>query len=174
MTADMPDATVPAPPELPVGRFNGREAFQQLVRDALATAAREGWREMILSDANFHDWPLGERAVIESLEEWARSGRRMTLLARSYDEVIRRHARLVRWRGTWDHILTCRVSPMADALDIPSAIWSPGWVLHRLDPDRCVGVTDTEPARRVFLHEVLVEWVRSKSSPGFASTTLGL
>lgn len=159
---------------LPEGRFNGREAFQQLVRDALATAAREGWREIILSDANFHDWPLGERAVVESLQEWAHSGRRMTLLACTYDEVIRRHARLVRWRGTWDHILNCRVSPAADPLDIPSALWSPGWVMQRLDPERCSGVAGSEPERRVLLRETLNEWVRSKSAPGFPSTTLGL
>jgi hypothetical protein len=51
-------------PELPQGRFEGRDAFRQNVRDALACAAREGWRELILSDADFHDWPLGERAVV--------------------------------------------------------------------------------------------------------------
>lgn len=174
----MTDATAgsagDAVPPLPQGRFHGREAFQQLVRDALATAAREGWRELVLSDADFHDWPLGERAVVESLQAWARSGRRMTLLARSYGEVQRRHARLVRWRTTWDHILTCRVAPGADPLDIPSAIWSPQWVLQRMDPERCVGVTGTEPERRVLLQELLAEWVRSKSAPGFPSTTLGL
>ncbi|MCZ2407700.1 MAG: hypothetical protein BGO74_12030 [Burkholderiales bacterium 68-12] len=174
----MTDATAgsagDAVPPLPQGRFHGREAFQQLVRDALATAAREGWRELVLSDADFHDWPLGERAVVESLQAWARSGRRMTLLARNYGEVQRRHARLVRWRTTWDHILTCRVAPGADPLDIPSAIWSPQWVLQRMDPERCVGVTGTEPERRVLLQELLAEWVRSKSAPGFPSTTLGL
>ena len=170
----------PQPPQsnavqtLPEGRFSGREAFQQLVRDALATAAREGWRELILSDADFHDWPLGERAVIESLQQWAHSGRRLTFLARSYNEVIRRHARLVRWRTTWDHILTCRACPAADPLDVPSVIWSPNWVLQRLDMDRCTGVSGSEPARRVMLQEVLAEWMRSKSTPGFPSTTLGL
>ena len=46
------------------GRFSGRTEFQQLVRDALAAAAREGWPELILSDANFADWPLGERAMV--------------------------------------------------------------------------------------------------------------
>ena len=56
-----------APAHLPSRRFEGREDFRQLVRDALATAAREGWRELILSDASFEDWPLGERAVAESL-----------------------------------------------------------------------------------------------------------
>ncbi len=54
---------------MPSGRFEGREAFQKLVRDALACAAQEGWRELIVSDANFHDWPLGERAVVESLQQ---------------------------------------------------------------------------------------------------------
>ena len=70
-TLPPPDPAAP----LPEGRFSGREAFQQLVRDAFASAAREGWAEIILSDAYFHDWPLGERAVIESLNAWARRGR---------------------------------------------------------------------------------------------------
>jgi hypothetical protein len=177
MTEVVPsDGAAPQPPtgELPAGRFTGREVFQQMVRDAFATAAREGWREIFISDANFHDWPLGERAVIESLQAWAQGGRRFTMLARTYDDVIRRHARFVRWRGTWDHIITCRRSGSADPLDIPSALWSPAWVLHRLDPERCVGVTGVEPDRRVLLHETLQEWVRSKSAPGFPSTTLGL
>lgn len=169
-----PAAVAPSLPGLPSGRFSGREAFTQLVRDGLAAAAREGWSEIVLSDANFHDWPLGELAVIESLQQWARGGRRFTMLACTYDEVMRRHARFVRWRGTWDHIITCRRSPEADPLDLPSALWSPAWVLHRIDPLRCVGVSGTEPERRVLLRESLNEWLRGKSSPGFPSTTLGL
>ena len=78
----------PAAPALPHGRFEGREAFRQRVRDALACAAREGWREIVLSDADFHDWPLGERAVIESLNDWARSGRKLVMLAKTYDELM--------------------------------------------------------------------------------------
>lgn len=161
-------------PPLPEGRFSGREDFAQLIREALLTAAEEGWPELILSDANFHDWPLGERAVIDALQAWARRGRRFTMLACHYDEVIRRHARFVQWRSTWGHIISCRSSPNADRRDLPSALWSPVWVLHRLDPDRCVGVTGAEPERRMLLHELLQEWMRSRSSPGFPSTTLGL
>lgn len=160
--------------DLPQGRFVGREAFQQLVRDALGTAATEGWQEIILSDADFHDWPLGERAVVESLQDWAGKGRRMTLLACNYDEVVRRHPRFVQWRRTWDHILNCRRSPTADRLDLPSTLWSPGWVLQRLDPERCIGMTGIEPERRVLLRETLNEWLQNKSSPGFPATTLGL
>ena len=40
---------------LPEGRFEGIESFRQLVRDALATAAREGWKEIVLADASFAD-----------------------------------------------------------------------------------------------------------------------
>lgn len=167
-----PSAALPG--ELPSGRFASRETFIQLVRDALATAARDGWEEIVVSDAHFHDWPLGERAVVESLQSWARTGRRFTMLARSYDEVIRRHARFVRWRGTWDHIITCRRSASADPLDIPSVLWSPQWVMHRLDPERCVGVTGREPERRVLVRETLNEWLHGKSAPGFPASTLGL
>jgi len=158
---------------LPGGRFMGREAFQQLVRDAFATAAREGWREIILSDANFEDWPLGEKAVAESLNAWSASGRHCTLLARRYDDVVRRHARFVTWRGTWSHIIEARACPSADPLELPSAIWSPGWVMQRLDPERCNGWSGSEPERRLLLRENLQEWLL-KSSPAFPATALGL
>lgn len=158
---------------LPSGRFEGRNDFQQLVRDALACAAREGWRQLILSDANFEDWPLGERAVAESLQAWSASGRQCTLLARRWDDVVRRHARFVTWRKTWAHIIEARACPSAGPLDLPSAIWSPGWVMQRLDPDRCNGYSGNEPERRLLLRENLNEWLQ-KSSPSFPAHTLGL
>lgn len=158
---------------LPLGRFEGRDSFQQLVRDALATAAREGWREIILADADFGDWPLGERAVAQALHDWSASGRRCVLLAKRYDEVMRRHARFVQWRRAWSHIIDARGCPGADILEMPSAIWSPGWVLQRLDLERSNGYTGAEPERRLALHELLNEWLK-KSSPAFPATTLGL
>jgi hypothetical protein len=158
---------------LPSGRFSGRVDFQQLVRDALAHAAREGWRELILSDADFADWPLGERAVAESLGAWSASGRRCTLLACRYDELAVRHARFVSWRRTWSHIIEARACVSADPLDFPSAIWSPGWAMQRLDPERCNGYAGAEPERRVLLRENLIEWI-ARSSAAFAATTLGL
>ncbi len=158
---------------LPSGRFSGREQFQQLVRDALACAAREGWREIILSDADFGDWPLGERAVAQSLQDWSSSGRKCILLAKGYGEVQRRHARFVTWRRTWSHIIEARACTAADALDFPSAIWSPGWVMQRLDTERCNGYSGGEPERRLTLRESLGEWL-SQSSPSFPAVTLGL
>jgi hypothetical protein len=158
---------------LPDRRFEGREEFRQLVRDALAAAAREGWRELILSDASFEDWPLGDRAVIESLQAWSQTGRRMVLLARRYDTVLRQHARFVQWRGRWSHIIEARACPAADPLDLPSAIWTPHWVLERREPERSIGYCGGEPERRVALREVLQEWLQ-KSTPSFPATMLGL
>jgi hypothetical protein len=158
---------------LPDGRFQGREDFRQLVRDALAAAAREGWRELILSDASFEDWPLGERSVVDALQAWSQTGRRMVLLARRYDTVLRQHARFVQWRGRWSHIIEARACPAADPLDLPSAIWTPHWVLERREPERSIGYCGGEPERRVALREVLQEWLQ-KSTPSFPATMLGL
>ena len=155
------------------GRFEGREGFRQIVRDALAAAADAGWREIILADADFSEWPLGERAVVESLQAWSRSGRRCVLLARKYDDVLRRHPRFVQWRGRWSHIITAVGCPTADALDVPSAIWTPGWVLERRDLERSTGYCGSEADRRVALRERLAEWLQ-KASPAFPATTLGL
>ena len=158
---------------LPDARFEGRVGFQQLVRDALAAAAREGWREIVLSDASFEDWPLGEREVAASLQAWSKSGRRIVLLARRYDLVVRQHARFVQWRNTWAHIVTASACPAADPLEIPSALWSPHWVMERRDIERCVGYCGSEPERRVALRESLAAWMQ-KSTPAFPATTLGL
>jgi len=158
---------------LPQGRLSGRSAFEQTVRDALQEAARQGWQELILSDANFADWPLGERAVAESLQAWSRSGRRFVMLATDFSGVQRQHARFVSWRQTWGHIIDCRVCRDADPLDFPSLIWSPAWVMHRLDPEHGVLICDSDAVRRVALRQLLDEW-RRNSSPGFPASILGL
>ncbi len=166
---DSPDE----PLVLPVGRFTGPTEFAALIRLALGAAASQGWSEIILSDRSFEDWPLGERVVSQSLQDWSRSGRKLTMLAKNYDELIRRHARFVTWRRTWAHIIDCRSNTSMSADDFPSAIWSPAWVCQRLDLDRCTGISGVEPARRVLLKERLDECLR-RSSAAFPATTLGI
>jgi hypothetical protein len=63
--------------------------------------------------------------------------------------------------------------PSADPLELPSAIWSPGWVLERRDLARSTGYSGSEPQRRVLLRESLNEWLL-KATPSFPATTLGL
>ena len=157
----------------PEGLFDGPTQFAQWVRDALEAAAVEGWREMIWSDASFEDWPLRERVVVEFLNAWARSGRKLTMLALNYDAMRRIHPRFVTWRVTWDHIVDCRVCRGVDASEFPSALWSPDWSMRRLDPVRQTGVASADARQRLLLRDQLDELYR-KSSPGFPASTLGL
>ena len=155
------------------GPFSGPKEFAQTIRAALARAGQEGWSSMVWSDANFEEWPLGERAVSESLQAWASSGRKLVMLAHNYDSVVRYQPRFVTWRRMWDHIIECRVCKNIDASEVPSALWSPHWAMRRLDLVRCTGVADLDPARRVLLKEELDE-CRRQSAPGFSASTLGL
>ena len=161
------------PTALLQGRFSGPIEFADLIRSAFAAAAEQGWREIIISDRNFEDWPLGERAVAQSLQDWSKSGRKLTMLAKNYNEVMRRHARFVTWRRTWAHIVECRANLAMSDDDMPCAMWSPVWVFRKTDVDRSIGMAGSEPARRVALREKLSECMRL-SSPAFAATTLGL
>jgi hypothetical protein len=148
-------------------------AFHERVRAALAMASTEGWTEMVWSDASFEDWPLYEKSVVESLDAWAGKGRKLTLLAHHFDAMRRVHPRFVTWRVRWDHIIECRVCKGLDASEFPSALWTPGWAMRRLDLQRCTGVASGEARMRQLLREELEERKR-QSSPGFAATTLGL
>lgn len=160
-------------PSLPMGEFSGPMEFAQCIRIALAHAEREGWREMVWSDASFEDWPLRESTVIQALDAWAGQGRRLTLLAHRYDMVQRLHARFVTWRIRWDHLIECRVCRPLGGDALPSALWSPSWYLRRLDVERCRGVCTDEARPRVELKQLLDE-CHKQSSLGFPASTLGL
>jgi hypothetical protein len=160
-------------PSLPEGRFDGREAFDAALRNALSAAAREGWKEIVFSDPDFADWPLGERATIEALQAWAASGRRLMLLAQRFDVLERGHARFVPWRRLWDHIIECRATGKAAGSEVPSAIWTPTWFVHRIDPERSRGVSGTDSRARRELREAIDECWRM-GRPAFAASTLGL
>ncbi len=171
------DSSIEAPGEnlgvLPQGRFGGPAEFAELIRSAFAAAAALGWRDIIICDSTFEDWPLGERAVVQSLQDWSKSGRKLTMLAKNYNEVMRGHARFVTWRRTWSHIVECRSNASMSPDDMPSALWSSSWVCQRLDPSRSTGMSGYEAARRVALRERLDECLRLSSS-AFPATTLGI
>ena len=169
---DIETSAIP-PQALPEGRFTGRTEFTDMIRQAFAVAALQGWREIIVCDPDFEDWPLGERVVVQALNDWSKTGRKFTMLAGNYDEVLRKHARFVTWRRTWAHIVECRANTSGAADDMPSALLGPGWVFERLDVQRCTGIAGSEVARRVALRERINERLL-KSSPSFPATTLGL
>lgn len=166
--------TLPEPAAaLPQGRFGGRVEFEALVRQGFACAAAQGWRELVVCDPNFVDWPLGERALVQSLHDWSKSGRKFTMLASSYDEIVRQHPRFVVWRQTWSHIVECRRSAGVAGDSLTSAFLSPAWAFERIDIARCNGVASNDAVARVALQERLKERLLNSSS-SFPATTLGL
>lgn len=166
----MPDDAIPP---LAEGRFDGREGFGVIVRNALSAAAQQGWKEIVFSDPDFADWPLGERASIEALQAWSASGRRFVLLAQRFDVIERGHARFIPWRRMWDHIIECRATGKAVGSEVPSAIWTPTWFAHRIDPERSRGVCGADPRARRELREAIDECWRL-GRPAFPASTLGL
>ena len=161
------------PVELPDGPFDGRVAFQSHLHAALAAAAQQGWREIVFSDADFVDWPLGERASIAALQAWAASGRSLLLLAESFGVFDRSHARFVEWRRLWGHIVEARVCSGSVAPPVPSAIWTPTWSLHRIEPVHSRGVCSARPENGRGLRERIDECLR-QARPAFPASILGL
>lgn len=175
MDAIRPDSTalLLAPSSLVDGRFMGVLTFQDNLRRILSTAALQGWSELILSDTDFVDWPLGESAVVQSLTDWSRRGRKMTLMAQSFSELTRRHPRFVSWRQRWDHLIECRHCGVGCQASFSRAVWTPEWMLQLLEGHLYEGVLSREPSRRFQLRERLAESFKT-SAPGFPATTLGL
>jgi hypothetical protein len=155
------------------GRFSGREQFAGLVRGAFEQAAREGWPELLISDVSFDDWPLAEAATVQSLQTWARPGRRMVMLAARFDRVQRDQPRFVTWRKSNSHLIDCRLWPASAQDGPPSALWSPKWFLQRSAQEACVGTYGVDRRRWMAVREAIGIGLRA-SRPGFPVTTLGL
>ncbi len=161
------------PVSLVAGGFAGLGEFAQHVRDMIQVAAQQQWPRMVWSDVNFEDWPLREKAVVYALNAWAGPGRQLIMLAKRYNQVPLLHPRFAQWRGTWSHLVDCRVVKHLDDSEIPSAMLGPEWFIHRRDMARSVGICSQEVRSRIELTELLEE-CRRQSSPGFPATTLGL
>lgn len=165
----MPDDVIPSGS----GPFDGPSAFAECLRETLAAAAAQDWSEIWLSDADFADWPLGDRAAIDALQAWAGRSRRLRLLMR-HDAVLRRqHPRFVAWRQRWDHIVDARLCADGDAQQLPSAFWTPRWIVERHDPERSRGSSSAlAVAVQDLRHRIDDAFARGR--PGFGASVLGL
>lgn len=154
--------------------FDSRSDFQNAVRGAFAEAALVGCREIWLIDDDFADWPIGERAVIDDLTHWVAAHRSLTVIARSFDEITRRHTRWVTWRRQFSHVVHCRTNNELEAGQMPSILLAPGLLSVRLhDHVSYRGVASREAADAVQWRE-LIDAVLQRSQEAFPATTLGL
>jgi peptidyl-tRNA hydrolase len=156
------------------GLITTRGEFQDALHRAFADAAAIGCRELWLCDTDFADWPLGERAVIEQLRQWAGSQRRLTLIATTFDEVVRRHPRWVDWRRQWSHVVHCRANTEIETGAMPTVLLAPGLCSVRLsDRVHYRGRWSREAADEVLCRE-LIDAVSQRSEETFPATATGL
>lgn len=157
-----------------IAQIEGRNAFQDAVRAALAEAGAAGWRDLWLCAPDFADWPLGERKVVESLTQWAGGQRRLTVMAANYEEIVRLHPRWVEWRRQWAHVIRCRALPELAAVDVPVILHAPGALtLRLLDPLRYRGIVSRLTADGEQASEEL-DAISQRSVEAFPATTLGM
>lgn len=165
---------LPPPPPARVA-IDGRVAFAQAVRDAIARAADVQARELLLVDADFADWPLGERAVVASLDRWVGTRRLLRMAACRWDAVPSRHPRWVAWRRVWSHVVDCRQLLELEPADCPTLLVAPGVCTIRMaDAFSRRGALDWNNALAVRESQALVDALLQRSEPGFPVTTLGL
>ena len=151
-----------------------RADFIGAVRNAIGLAEQSGARELVFVDRDFADWPLNERAVIDSLSRWVDSSRSLTILAHSFDEFARRQLRFVEWRRQWTHVVHCRNDPDLEAEQIPTLLLVPGALCIRvLDRVRVRGTASNRPVDLTECRES-VDALLQRSVEAFPVTTLGL
>jgi len=154
--------------------ITSRGEFHTALRLAFAEAAAVGCRELWLCDKDFADWPLGERAIVESLSVWAGSHRRLTLIAHTFDEVARRHARWNEWRRQWSHIVHCRSNADLEAGQMPSVLLASDLLSIRLvDSVHYRGRYSHAVADGIHCRE-MIDAVLQRSEEAYPVTTTGL
>jgi len=162
--------------DVPGGRrlLTTRLEFHAALDEAFAEMASTGCREVWMSDENFADWPLNAPRVIDALTRWAQAHRKLTLVARHYDEMLRRHSRWVAWRRQWSHVVECLAYDDAEVGDIPTLFLATGVVAVRLfEPTHHRGSISREAGDLVQQRE-LIDAVSQRSVASFPVTMLGL
>jgi len=154
--------------------ITSRLEFHEALRSAFGLAAEAQALEMRLCDRDFADWPLGERAVVDQLTRWAGPRRRLLLIASTFDEVPRRHARWTEWHRTWSHVVECRANEELEHEQFPTLCVVPGVVSVRLmDVARHRGIASYEASDEQACLEA-IDAVSQRSVPAFPPTALGL
>jgi hypothetical protein len=150
-------------------------SWQAALRWGFGTAQAQGARTITCVDPGFESWPLDDAAVLKALATFLRlPGRRLVMLASSYDAVPRRLPRFAGWRRDWAHALQTLLVPEEFAAELPSLLIDDRQLSVRLiDPVHWHGRASLEGRTRWLLQEQ-VDVVLQRSEPGFPVTTLGL
>jgi hypothetical protein len=151
-----------------------RGDFQRALREVFAALPGSDCRELWLCDEDFADWPLGEVAVVEALGQWINSRRKLVVVARHYDEVLRRHPRWVTFRRQWAHVVDCQGAEAADIRPLPVLLIASGACVLRLaDATQHRGRLSIDLGD-IRLSREGIDAILQQSGPAFPATTLGI
>jgi hypothetical protein len=154
--------------------IDSRSGFHAAIREAFAALAASACSELVICDSDFADWPLGEISVIDSLTQWVRPSRKLTVYAQSFDDVQRRHPRWVTWRRQFAHAVECRVVEPLEQGRMPSLFTARGGLTIRMFDNVRYRGTLSADARDAVLAREQIDAISQRSAEGFPATTLGL
>jgi hypothetical protein len=156
------------------GLFDSWTEFEALVQHFFAEAVQVQAPEIWISDPDFSRWPLGQMAVVESLAQWARAPRKLTLLASDYAPLAQRHPRWVAWRRQWAHVVECKTPHASERLEVPTLLIAPGRVsIQRFPGVRCRGKVSRQDLDIQACSEEF-DALLQRSVDSFPATVLGL
>lgn len=155
-------------------RFSGPAALQEALLSALLQVAEAGAMRIELVDADFIAWPLDDARLLQALTAWARGPqRRLSMLARDFDDVPRKHPRFAVWRRQFAHVMVCRAAPEVDRSEFPTLLLAGDVGLHAGAGPRFAGRWLDEDADRRTWRGV-VEAITQRSEAAFPAHPLGL
>ena len=175
MTDDPSTGAEPAPPPI-----DSRSGFADALRWGFERAMHGGGpasrsRRIVCVDPDFAEWPLDASELHRELTAWLKGGaRQLVLLAASYDEVPRRHARFLAWRRLFTHAVFPFAAPEDVAASLPTLLFDDDGTLVRLiDPVHWRGRASTDLRSAVPWREQ-VDAVLQRSEAAFPAQSLGL
>lgn len=162
----------------PHGQIDGWPDWQRHVRAALTEAAHHSM-PLFMQDDDFAHWPLGERASVDSFEQWVMGGRQAqaTLVALTWEPLVRLQPRWLRWRTTWAHRVRCLSLPGDQVNSLegfqPCLVLKGQLLLRVVDPEHGRGLWTRDAAElQAFWHRG--DAISQRSHDSGISTTLGL
>ncbi len=153
--------------------YVGRHAFQDGLRAAVEAATVQSLQEWWWVDADFHDWPLNERTIVDRLHAWARTGRRLVVIGERFDHLLLNAPRFREWRVQWDHRVDVRQCGKGVLAPDKQGIWSPKWCMVHADAVRLRGRFSRTPEACSAL-KLAFDACYQQSRPAFPATVLGL
>lgn len=156
------------------GRIRSRGAFREAARAILLALPVAQPRELLIVDADFEPWPLGDADVVDALTQWVRlPGRRLRLLGARFDVVEREQPRFAAWRKSFAHAVECQSPSDVEPGDVPSLLLLDAVALELLDREHGLGRQSGERRWLVELRE-RTDALAQRAESAWPVTVLGL